>query len=214
MKVTIIGTGNVGGALGSSLVKAGHAVTLVGRDASKSREVASRIGAGAAGSAAAAAASADVVVLAVPYGALDQVAGEIADAVAGKVVIDAVNPLKPDYSGLATVGTSSAEHLAASLPGARVAKAFNTLFAGVDADPAALGTTLDALFATDDPDARAAVAALAASIGFRPVHVGPLAAARELEAMAWLNIRLQMVSNGAWTTSYVLVGAPEAAIAA
>jgi predicted dinucleotide-binding enzyme len=93
-------------------------------------------------------------------------------------------------------------------------KAFNTVFAGVDADPTALGTTLDALFATDDADARAAVAALAASIGFRPVHVGPLAAARELEAMAWLNIRLQMLSNGAWTSSYVLVGAPESALAA
>jgi predicted dinucleotide-binding enzyme len=84
----------------------------------------------------------------------------------------------------------------------------------VDANPAALGTTLDALFATDDADARAVLVELAGSIGFRPVYVGPLAAARELEAMAWLNIRLQMLTNGSWTSSYVLVGAPEAAVAA
>jgi hypothetical protein len=214
MDITIIGTGNVGSSLGGSLAKAGHAVTLVGRDPSKTREVAARIGARAASTVGEAASAADVVVLAVPYGSVDEVVAGIGGAADGKVLIDAMNPLKPDFSGLATVGTSSAEGLAARLPGAKVAKAFNTLFAGVDADPTALGTTLDALYATDDADARAAVAALAASIGFRPVHVGPLAAARELEAMAWLNIRLQMASNGSWTTSYVLVGAPAAAIAA
>ena len=95
-----------------------------------------------------------------------------------------------------------------------MAKAFNTLFAGVEADPGALGATVDALFATDDETARRTVAELASSMGFRPIHVGPLAAARELEAMAWLNIRLQMLAGGDWTTSFVLVGAPESAIAA
>ena len=50
------------------------------------------------------------------------------------------------------------------------------------------------------------------SIGFRPIHVGPLAASRELEAMAWLNIRLQMVSDGNWNTAFVLVSPPEAAL--
>ena len=54
---------------------------------------------------------------------------------------------------------------------------------------------------------------LASSIGFRPVYVGPLAAARELESLAWLNIRLQLITNGSWQTAYVLVGAPEAALA-
>jgi hypothetical protein len=92
-----------------------------------------------------------------------------------------------------------------------VVKAFNTLFAGVQGNPAALGTTLDALYATDDDAAAATIAALAESIGFRPVRVGPLAAARELEAMAWLNIRLQLLSDGGWQTSYLLVAPPAAA---
>lgn len=214
MNVAIIGTGNVGSALGGSLVRAGHTVTFAARDGAKTQELARTVGAQAASTLAGAAAAADTVVIAVPYAAIDDVAREIADAVVGKVVIDATNPLKPDYSGLATDEMSGAEELAAALPGARVAKAFNTLFAGVNADPRALGTTVDALFATDDETARSTVAELASSVGFRPIHVGPLEAARELEAMAWLNIRLQMVSNGGWATAFVLVGAPEAAVAA
>ena len=53
---------------------------------------------------------------------------------------------------------------------------------------------------------------LCASIGFRPIHVGPLAASRELEAMAWLNIRIQMLSGGNWNTAFALVVPPEAAL--
>jgi predicted dinucleotide-binding enzyme len=100
------------------------------------------------------------------------------------------------------------------LHGARVAKAFNTLFGSVQADPQMHGTTVDALYATDDEVAGSTVAELATSLGFRPVRVGPLASAQELEAMAWLNIRLQMVSGGDWRSSFVLVGAPIASIAA
>jgi predicted dinucleotide-binding enzyme len=215
MNIAIIGTGNVGSALGGSLVRAGHTVTFAARDAAKAAAVAKTAGATTAATALAAAAAADVVVLAVPYGSAAAVAAEIAPAVAGKVVVDATNPLKADYSGLATDGgPSGAEILAAALGGAKVVKAFNTLFAGVQGDPGVLGTTLDALYATDDEAAGHTVAQLAASIGFRPVLVGPLAAARELEALAWLNIRLQLISGGAWQTSYVLVAPPASALAA
>ena len=66
--------------------------------------------------------------------------------------------------------------------------------------------------ATDDEAAKDAVCGLSGSIGFRPVHVGPLAAARELEAMAWLNIRMQMRTGGQWNTAFVMVDPPEAAL--
>jgi len=215
MKIAIIGTGNVGRALGTSFAGAGHQVVLSGHKAAKTAEAASAIGAVAAGSAAEAVVAADIVVIAVPYTAVPSVAAEIAPFVAGKVVIDATNTLKPDYSGLATGdGPSGAELLAAALPDARVVKAFNTLFAANQGNPRALGTTLDALYATDDVEAHATFAALASSIGFRPVSVGPLAAARELEAMAWLNIRLQLLSNGSWQTAYVMVAPPAVATAA
>ena len=214
MNITIIGTGNVGSSLGGSLVRAGHSVTFVARDATKAAAVAAAAG-GDTAPLVDAAARAEVIVLAVPFAAVDGIAAEIASVAAGKIVIDATNPIKPDYSGLATGdGPSGAELVAARLPDATVVKAFNTVFAGVQGNPAMHDMTLDALYATDSAEAGAAVAKLAASIGFRPVQVGPLAAARELESLAWLNIHLQMLSGGAWQTSVVLVAPPQAAIAA
>ncbi|MHB8960798.1 MAG: NAD(P)-binding domain-containing protein [Candidatus Limnocylindrales bacterium] len=116
--------------------------------------------------------------------------------------------------GLSTVGgPSGGERVAAALPGANVVKGFNTVFASNQANAAAHGQVLDALYATDDDAAAANFASLASSIGFRPVKVGPLSAAAELEAMAWLNIRLQMIANGAWNSGFVLVAPPAAAIA-
>jgi predicted dinucleotide-binding enzyme len=215
VNIAIIGTGNVGSALGGSLARAGHSVTFAARDAAKVAEVAAASGGSAAASPAAAAAGADVIVLAVPYGAAAAVAAEIAGAAAGKVVVDTTNPLKADYSGLATGdGPSGAELIAAALPGASVVKAFNTVFAGNQGNPTGLHTILDALYATDDEAAAETVATLATSIGFRPVKVGPLVAARELEALAWLNIRLQLLTSGSWQTAYVLVAPPQSAIAA
>jgi NADPH-dependent F420 reductase len=213
MKVAIIGTGNVGSALGSTLAKAGHEVTFAARDEVKTRALAHQLGAGAAATPQEAAARADVIVLAVPFPAEREVARAIAPVTDGKVVIDTANPLKPDYSGLATgPDASGAELLAGELPGARVAKAFNTLFAGLQADPGAHGTSLDVLIATDDDVARDTVAILASSAGFRPVVVGPLAAARELEAVAWLNIRLQLLNDGRWDTAVGFVAPPASAV--
>ena len=213
-KIAIIGTGNVGGALGTALTGAGHQVTFAGRDQAKLAATAQTAGAAAGTSAAAAVAGADVVILAVPYTAIDTVAAEIAGAVGGKVVIDATNPLKPDYSGLSTIGgPSGAEHIAALLPSASVVKAFNTVFASIQGNSGAHGQVLDGLYATDDDAAAATTAGLLSDLGFRPVKVGSLAAATELEAMAWLNIRLQMLANGAWDSAYVLVSPPAAAVA-
>jgi NADPH-dependent F420 reductase len=215
MKIAIIGTGNVGSSLGGSLVKAGHQVTFAARDTEKARGVAARVGAQAAPTAANAVEEAEVIILAVPYAAATDVARGIAAGAAGKVLVDTTNPLRPDYSGLATEGgPSGAERIAAELPGTRVVKAFNTLFASVQANTLAHGQVVDALLAGDDAEAKATVARLASSIGLRPVDAGPLASARELEALAWLNISLQMRTGGSWDSTFVLVGAPERSLAA
>jgi 8-hydroxy-5-deazaflavin:NADPH oxidoreductase len=215
MHVAIIGTGNVGSALGASLVNVGHGVIVASSDPEKAGAAAARIGADVAATPSEAASAADVVVIAVPWAAAEDVARAIEPATRGKVVIDASNPLRPDYSGLDTAdGLSGGERIAAILREAQVVKAFNTVFAGVQGNPGSFGTTLDALFATDDDEASTSFGTLATSLGFRPVRVGPLAAARELEAMAWLNIRLQMLNEGTWQTSFVLVNPPETALAA
>jgi len=210
--IAVIGTGNVGSALGTAAAKAGYDVVFASQHADKASEVAAAAGATAVATPRDAAAAADIVVLAVPFTAFPEIAAQIAPVVDGKIVVDPSNPLKADYSGLALSDSSGAEELARLLPRSKVVKAFNTLFAGNTAHPDALGFQLDSLFATDDDAAKDAVCGLSTSIGFRPIHVGPLAASRELEAMAWLNIRLQMTSNGNWNTAFALVSPPEAAL--
>lgn len=215
MKIAIIGTGNVGSALGGSFARAGHEVTFAAQDPEKTRTRAHELGASAADSPAQAARGADVIVLAVPFAAVEAVAAEVAPVADGKVLVDVTNPLKPDYSGLATEGgPSAAERIAAKAPKARVVKAFNTVFASVQADPASTGTTPDGLLAGDDEDAKSTVAELERSIGFRPVDAGPLRDARALEALAWLNIGLQMRNGGHWNSAIVILNPPEQAIAA
>jgi len=215
MKIAIIGTGNVGSALGGSFSRAGHDVTFAGQDFEKARTTAAEIGATAADTPLAAVAGAEVVVLAVPFSAAEAVATEIAAAIEGKVVVDPTNPLRADYSGLVTDGgPSAAERIAARAPKAHVVKAFNTLFSSIQAQPALAGAVPDGLLAGDDAVAKRTVAELVRSIGIRPVDAGTLADARSLEALAWLNIGLQLRNGGSWNTAIVLVNPPEKAIAA
>ena len=212
MDIAVIGTGNVGSALARTFARSGHNVTLAGRDAEKARAVAAETGVRAADLPEDAARDADVVVLAVWYADEEELADALRGVTAGKVVVDVSNPLTPDYGGIVTAGgPSAAEQLAERLPDARVVKAFNTLFSSVQADPSALGDRVDAYFATDDDAARATIAEVLDSIGFRPVDAGALARARELEALAFLNIQLQMRHGGDWRSAFVLAGAPQAA---
>ena len=214
VNVSIIGTGNVGSALGGSLTRAGHTVTFYSRDEQKKSDAANAASATTAGSATDAVAGADVIILAVPYAAAADVAREIAPAAQGKVVIDTTNPLNATYSGIETKsGESAAEEIAAALPQAHVVKAFNTVFASIQGDASAKTEAPDALFATDNDEARTAFESLAESIGFRPVYVGPLSAARELEALAFLNIRIQMVNGGTWDSVIKLIDPPAKALA-
>lgn len=202
MDVAIIGAGNVGRALGASLKNAGHEVTLSASSPGSARAAAEEIGARAVDRNADAVRDAGVVILAVPYvGAAEQVAAEISDATAGRIVIDATNPVKPDYSGLATNGTSAAEELQRMLPDAKVVKAFNTIFAANQANPS---REIDGYVAADDPEAKQAVIGLVEEMGFTPVDVGPLSAARSLEGMAWLNIGLNAANGWGWTSSWRL----------
>jgi 8-hydroxy-5-deazaflavin:NADPH oxidoreductase len=209
MNITIIGTGNVGKALAGSFERAGYDVTLADRDAETARAAAEQVGSRAAEGVEQAVAGADVVVLAVPYAALDEVAAELAGKTDGKVVVDVTNPLTPDYAGLALEGTSAAEQLQARLPRARVVKAFNTVFAARQAQPTLDGETADGLLASDDDDAKRTVAEIERRIGLRPVDAGALRMARSLEHLAFLNIQMQLRSSDAsWQTAWKLLEAP------
>ena len=206
MRVAIIGAGNVGGGLAAAAVRAGHDVVIAAAHPDSARSTASNTGATAAASAVDAAKGADVVVLAIPHGAVARVAAELGAAAEGKVVVDATNPLNATFTDLTTGGTSAAEDLQRQLPGAAVVKAFNTVLAARLGNPTEGGTPLDALVAGDDEQAKATVRTFAGSLGFRPIDAGGLRMARTLEEMAFLNISLNAGNGWPWQSAWALVG--------
>ena len=210
MHIAIIGAGNVGGGLAAAATAAGHHVVVSAREATSAAETAARAGATAAASNAEAVLAADVVVLAVPHGAVGGIVTDLGEALAGKVVVDATNPLNDSSSDLTTSGVSAAEQLQQRLPGATVVKALNTVFASRYANPTEDGQPLDAFLAGDDAQAKATVTTLVESLGFRPVDVGSLRMARTLEELAFLNISLNATRGWAWQSAFRLVGPQEA----
>lgn len=207
MRVGIIGAGNIGGGLGAAAVAAGHEVTLTAAHQDQAAKVAEQIGAAVAADPAQAARGADVVVLAVPAAAAAEVLGQLGEAaVAGTVVVDVTNPLNDTYSDLITSGVSHAEQLAAAAPQAKLVKAFNTIFASRLGNPEEDGRPLDGFYAGDDEAAKATVAELLSSLGFRPVDAGGLRMARSLEELGFLNISLNARNGWAWQSGWKLVG--------
>jgi predicted dinucleotide-binding enzyme len=175
-KVAIIGTGNVGKALQEGLERGGHEVRATGR-----------------GQVSETAAWADIIILAVPFAALSDVARELQTAANGKTVVDVSNALTPDMQLALGFSTSGAEELQKTLPGARVVKAFNTVFAQHMSRGSVVGQQLSLFAAGDDEAARKAVLALGKAIGFDAIDAGPLKNARHLEALGYFNIQLGYV---------------------
>ena len=209
MNIAIIGAGNVGGALAARFEHAGHTVTLSSLSGDTAARTAGRTGSRVARSNAEAAAAGDVIVLAVPFATAEAVAKEIAHAAIGKVILDVTNPLNSSFDGLATEhGPSAGELLQEWLPRSRVVKALNTVLAANQADPMIDGRAADGFVASDDAGARDTVLELVRSIGLRPIDVGPLRRARELEALAFLNIWLNATHGWSWTSAWKLLGAP------
>ncbi len=206
MKVAIIGSGNVGKALASSAVGAGHAVTLAAHDPSHAEGAAKATQARAARSSKEAVKDAELVVLAVPANAVDEVIDELRPEIDGKVIVDVTNRLNMQDPTSSIDGSSNAEHIQQKAPTAHVVKAFNYAFASNMADPELEGTRLDAFVAGDDKGAKEKVAGFAESIGFRPIDAGALGMARALEAMAVLNISLQVQHGWPWQSGWKLVG--------
>lgn len=194
MSITIIGAGNVGMALGKAFTRRGETVVFGVPDPAKHRDAVAALGhAARVATVADAITASDVVILAVPYGAVADIARSVPDW-QGRILVDATNPLAPGLSGL-SVGTttSGAETLAALARGARVVKAFNTTGAENMADAHYPGGTPFMPVCGDDNAARQRVMALATLAGFDAVDLGPLMAARYLEpfAMTWIHLALK-----------------------
>lgn len=206
MKIAIIGSGNVGKALATSAIRGGHEVMLTASSADSAASAAQATGAKAGSSNAQAVAWADVVILAIPAASASTVVGELDAALEGKTVVDATNRVNPSDPGSVLDGDSVTEQISMLVPRANFVKAFNTNFASVMANPTLNGVATDALIAGDNAGAKAAVAELARSMGFRPLDVGPAPMARALEGMAMLNISLQIANGWPWGSSWKLIG--------
>lgn len=192
MKITVVGTGNMGSGFVKQLSAAGHQVRVTGRDLAKAQALADQSVNAAAFPATEALGDSEVVILATSYADSTQALQGLGD-LAGKIVIDITNPLSADYMSL-TIGhqTSAAEEIAKAFPQAHVVKAFNTLFAQVLADgPEFADGQQGSVFVAGDSDrAKQTTITLAQSLGWKVVDAGGLVNARYLEPLAGLNIYL------------------------
>ncbi|MEZ7128705.1 NADPH-dependent F420 reductase [Nonomuraea sp. AD125B] len=181
------GTGDQGKGLARRFALAGHPVLIGSRSARRAQEAAETIGEGARGAANAdVAKEADLVIVAVPYEGHKALLESLRAELAGKIVVDCVNPLGFDKQGayaLPVEEGSAAQQAAAVLPDSRVVAAFHHVSAVVLLDPAVDKVDLDVLVLGDDREATETVQALAAVIpGVRGVYGGRLRNAHQVEA--------------------------------
>ncbi|MEU5901772.1 NADPH-dependent F420 reductase [Streptomyces venezuelae] len=189
MRIGILGTGAMAGALGSAWVRAGHNVRVGGRDTGAAARTARLTGASGHGTLVEAAAHGEAVLIAVPADAAPRLAEELSHPLTGRTVIDCTVPMVPGADGpaLATGGaTSVARRIADAAPGARVVKAFGVCHESIWTldRPAFEGAPLAVPFCTDQADAASRVAELIASMGCSPLPCGGLDRAVLLEATA------------------------------
>jgi predicted dinucleotide-binding enzyme len=177
VKIGIVGSGQVGSALGAVWVKRGHEVMFSSRHIEHDKALAAELGAGArAGTPREAAAFGDVVMISVPYRALPDVAREVGDLLRDKAVIDTCNPFPWRDGKIAEWARSKGAGLATAelLPGARLVRAFNAIAAArmgaAYETPGRIGMPI----AGDDAAAVELVSGLVREIGYEPVMIGGL----------------------------------------
>jgi 8-hydroxy-5-deazaflavin:NADPH oxidoreductase len=184
MRIAILGAGNVGGGLGRALGAAGHDVVFGVRDPESTKTLAALadIPDAVAAPPAVAIDGADVIVVAVRPVAITATLSEL-PSLAGRIVIDAMNGFDAEV-----ISQSTTQDLAHLLPGAKLAKAFNTI--GFENLTTAAGRSIPAAMfvAGDDEDAKRVAMDLARQIGFQPEDAGGMANTKVLEEMVrvWL----------------------------
>jgi predicted dinucleotide-binding enzyme len=202
--VTIIGAGGLGGAVAGLATKAGADLQVLARDSEKAAAVATplngtagRIGDEITG---------DIVVVALPYAAVEGVLGNYADALDGKTIVDVTNPLDFEtFDSLVVPADSSAAAIfQAQIPQAHVVKAFNVNFGATISSGQTGSVTTTVLAAGDDAAAKKAVLDLAEAAGLNTVDAGSLKRARELEAVGFLQLTLAASQKISWTGGFAL----------
>jgi hypothetical protein len=182
MKITILGSGNIGATLGKKWAQAGHAVTFAARkiDDPKYRALLEASGGKIEIAALAEAVhSGEVIVLAIPGSAVGETMAGLGQALAGKIIIDATNKVgQAEMNSIATI--------AATAPQAKLYRAFNTLGWENFATPDLAGSQIDLFYCGDEGATRDRVAGLIADIGLRPIYVGNLSQVAVIDSLTRL----------------------------
>ena len=185
MRIGIIGTGRIGGALSTHWTKAGHEVLMSSRHPEELRQLATSLGARArVGTPKEAAAFGEVVLVSVPYAAIPEIGRDNAAALKGKVVLDTSNPVENRDGAMALAAQKKGAGVATAefLPGARVVRAFNCIPAASLANNANRKPERIAIpIGGDDAQALAVAERLVRDAGFDPVVVGSLAQTRQFD---------------------------------
>jgi predicted dinucleotide-binding enzyme len=185
MKIGVIGSGRIGGTLGTLWVKAGHEVMFSARKLDEVKKLIDGLGPKArAGTPKEAAAFGEVILVSVPYSALPELGRDLAAELKGKVVLDTCNPIPRRDGEMATAaqakgtGVASVEYL----PGVRLVRAFNSVgYNSLHSGANRAGEKIGIPLAGDDAAALKIAGRLVEDAGFEPVVVGPLARAKEFD---------------------------------
>ena len=200
--VTIIGAGNMGGAIAAIAAQGGNAVQLLARDAEKVAATGAAATAGVVGDAI----TGDIVVLALPYAAVTDVLAAYAGQLDGKIIVDLTNPV--DFGTfddlVVPADSSAAAQIQQAVPSASVLKAFNTNFAATLHTGSVGGEKTAVLIAGDDAAAKAALSDLLEAGGVKAIDAGFLKRARELEALGFLQLTLAAAEKTSWTSGFAL----------
>jgi len=186
---TIIGTGNMGSAIGALLAGGGSDVSHVTHEQLGTAPL-----------------RGEVVILAVPYHALRNVVDAYREQLAGKIVVDITNPVNFETFDSLVVpeGSSAAAELQSRLPESTVLKAFNTNFAATLSAKQVGGVPTTVLVAGDDPDAKKILIDGVIAGGLNAIDAGSLSRAEEVEALGFLQLALAVDEKLSWTGGFVV----------
>jgi 8-hydroxy-5-deazaflavin:NADPH oxidoreductase len=207
VKVTIIGAGNMGRGIGMRAVAGGHGVEVIDRNPEDAQALAAELGGGSTAVEPGGPVGGDLVVLALYYASIAEAVEQYRDQLGDKVVVEISVPLDWDTMDGFVVpdDSSAAEEVQKLLPSTKVVKAFCTTFARTLQTGEKNGVPLDVPMAGDDEDAKRQVAALVEGGGMRPIDLGPLRRARQLENAAFMQVAAQKPLGAGFDTALKLL---------
>jgi len=183
MKIGVIGSGRIGGTLGELWAKAGYDVMFSSLDLEHDKQLAAKVGA-RAGTPAQAASFGEVLLVSVPYSALEQVGRDYESSIRGKVVLDTSNPIQSRDGEMAVAARQKGTGVASAelLKGARLVRAFNSVgYAKLQSEHHREGERVAIPLAADDERALEVAVRLVKDAGFEPVVVGGLSTAKSFD---------------------------------